>query len=50
VSLDLIVPDPTNDWVPEILNRIRAGDMDAHSVNENRTKDGRIITCEWFNP
>jgi PAS domain S-box-containing protein len=23
--------------------------MDAHGVNENRTKDGRIITCEWFN-
>jgi PAS domain S-box-containing protein len=23
--------------------------MDAHSVNENRTKYGRIITCEWFN-
>ena len=23
--------------------------MDARSVNENVTKDGRIITCEWFN-
>jgi PAS domain S-box-containing protein len=23
--------------------------MQAHSVNENRTKDGRVITCEWFN-
>ncbi len=23
--------------------------MQAHSVNENRTKDGRAITCEWFN-
>ncbi len=23
--------------------------MAAHSVNENRTKDGRTITCEWFN-
>ena len=23
--------------------------MFAHSVNDNRTKDGRTITCEWFN-
>jgi two-component system, cell cycle sensor histidine kinase and response regulator CckA len=33
----------------EILGRIRAGDMEAHSVNENLTKDGRTITCQWFN-
>jgi two-component system cell cycle sensor histidine kinase/response regulator CckA len=32
-----------------IMERIRAGDMAAHSVNENLTKDGRTITCEWFN-
>ncbi len=32
-----------------IMDRIRAGDMAAHSVNENLTKDGRTITCEWFN-
>ncbi len=32
-----------------ILERIRSGDMAAHSVNENLTKDGRTITCEWFN-
>ncbi|HEV8238244.1 MAG TPA: PAS domain S-box protein [Thermoanaerobaculia bacterium] len=32
-----------------IMERIRTGDMAAHSVNENLTKDGRIITCEWFN-
>jgi two-component system cell cycle sensor histidine kinase/response regulator CckA len=33
----------------ELLGRIRAGDMDAHSTNENLTKDGRTITCQWFN-
>jgi two-component system cell cycle sensor histidine kinase/response regulator CckA len=33
----------------EILRRIRGGDMGAHSVNENVTKDGRTITCEWLN-
>ena len=33
----------------KIMERIRAGDMAAHSVNENLTKDGHTITCEWFN-
>ena len=32
-----------------IFRRVRAGDMDSHSTNENLTKDGRTITCEWFN-
>ncbi|HZZ82572.1 MAG TPA: response regulator [Gemmataceae bacterium] len=32
-----------------ILSRIRSGDMQAHSINENLTKGGRTITCEWFN-
>jgi PAS domain S-box-containing protein len=32
-----------------LLARIKAGDMAAHSVNQNLTKDGRTITCEWFN-
>jgi PAS domain S-box-containing protein len=49
VALDLLVPFPVSDHVQDVLRRLRAGDMDAHSVNENRTKDGRIITCEWFN-
>ena len=42
---------PPSDWPSgkEILNRIRAGDMAAHHVNENLTRDGRIITCEWHN-
>jgi PAS domain S-box-containing protein len=33
----------------EILSRARNGDMHAHSTNENLTKDGRTIICEWFN-
>ena len=49
VALNVIVPLPIRDQLQDILRRIRAGDMDARSVNENRTKDGRIITCEWFN-
>jgi PAS domain S-box-containing protein len=33
----------------EILARIRTGDMAAHSVNENITKSGATILCEWHN-
>jgi len=35
--------------VEEVLGRLTAGDMSAHSVQENRTRDGRTITCEWLN-
>jgi two-component system, cell cycle sensor histidine kinase and response regulator CckA len=33
----------------EVRARIRSGDMEAHSINENLTRDGRTITCQWFN-
>jgi PAS domain S-box-containing protein len=33
----------------DILSRLRAGDMAAHAINENVAKDGRTITCEWWN-
>ena len=33
----------------DVLRRLRGGDMAAHSTNENLTKDGRTITCEWSN-
>jgi len=32
-----------------VLARLRAGDMAAHAINENLTKDGRTIICEWWN-
>ena len=31
------------------MRRIRAGDPNAHCVNENRTKSGGTILCDWFN-
>jgi PAS domain S-box-containing protein len=32
-----------------IIRRLEQGDMAAHSVNENVTRDGRTIVCEWHN-
>jgi PAS domain S-box-containing protein len=47
--LDLLVPLSARPHVEGVVRRLRAGDMEAHSVNENVTKDGRVITCEWYN-
>jgi PAS domain S-box-containing protein len=49
VALDLILPDPVPESVQEVNRRLRTGDMNASHINENRTRDGRLITCEWFN-
>lgn len=37
---------------PQLENNFRqlvAGEMTVHSVNENLTKDGSTIICEWYN-
>lgn len=47
--LSRILPRPMERRVSDIVRRLQLGDMQAHSVNENRTRDGRVITCEWFN-
>jgi PAS domain S-box-containing protein len=49
VGVDLLVPPQASNHVRAIVRRLWAGDRDAHSVNENQTKDGRLLTCEWFN-
>jgi two-component system cell cycle sensor histidine kinase/response regulator CckA len=42
---------PTAAWqkADDIFRRLRAGDMFAHGANDNLTKDGRTINCEWIN-
>jgi PAS domain S-box-containing protein len=42
---------PASFWprVMEIRGQLLSGDMAAHSINRNLTKDERVITCEWFN-
>jgi len=46
---DFIVPPEAQLQVDDIWRRLIVGDVSANSVNENITKDGRIITCEWTN-
>jgi PAS domain S-box-containing protein len=46
---DLIVPREAQPHVDNIWRRLLEGDMTAHSINENITKDGRGIICQWSN-
>ncbi|MEK6744250.1 MAG: PAS domain S-box protein [Nitrospirota bacterium] len=46
---DLIVPPEVKPHVAGIWKRLLEGDATAHSENENMTKDGRRITCSWYN-
>ena len=44
-----IVAEDVRPVVETVWKRILSGDISAHSVNENITKQGKTITCEWYN-
>lgn len=46
---DLIIPKDVQPVMDEIWARLINGDLTAHGVNENITKDGRTVLCEWTN-
>jgi PAS domain S-box-containing protein len=46
---EVIVLPQSQPQVADIFARLAAGDMNAHDLAENVTRDGRIIVCEWFN-
>ncbi len=46
---DLIIPVEIHDLVDGVFHDLMDGSGGRHSINENITKDGRTITCEWFN-
>ncbi len=48
-AYDLIVPKEAQPHVDDIWRRLLEGDTTARSVNENMTKDGRTIICDWAN-
>ncbi|MDP8286802.1 MAG: PAS domain S-box protein, partial [Candidatus Electryonea clarkiae] len=46
---DFIVPEDIQPKLDAIWDRLFDGDMTAYSENDNVTKDGRRITCNWSN-
>ncbi len=46
---DLILPVEVHELVDGIYHNLMSRTGGQHSINENVTKDGRTIICEWFN-
>ena len=44
-----LVPDPQVHTVEDVWKAQLAGTGGHHSINHNRTRDGRTILCEWHN-
>ncbi len=47
--LRYIIPEEYHGFVDEVTTEILAQRGGSHGINENLTKDGRRISCEWFN-
>ncbi len=48
-AIDLLVPASAKEHVENVWKTLLAQKNAVQSVNENITKDGHIITCEWHN-
>ena len=46
---DFLIPEKDRPQVEDVVNSLLKGDLLSHSINENLTKEGKIITCEWNN-
>ncbi|MBT4286612.1 MAG: PAS domain S-box protein [Deltaproteobacteria bacterium] len=46
-TFDLIVPDYEHDKVKKVHQQ--ENPIASENINDNKTKDGRFITCKWFN-
>jgi PAS domain S-box-containing protein len=46
---EFLIPEQVVKETDEVFARLERGDSLAHNINENLTKDGRTIICEWHN-
>ncbi len=46
---DFLIPDKVRPHVKDVVNILLKGELQSYSINDNLTKDGKIITCEWNN-
>jgi PAS domain S-box-containing protein len=44
---EFLLPERVRELVDGIGKRLLQGEVDAHTINENLTKDGRTILCRW---
>ncbi|MCK4711005.1 MAG: PAS domain S-box protein, partial [Gammaproteobacteria bacterium] len=46
---ELIIPEHVNKHVDVVWEQLLTSESSVQSSNENITKDGRVISCEWYN-
>ncbi len=46
---DFLVADQAKGQVKQVTDSLMQGTMNRRSINDNKTRDGRTITCEWNN-
>jgi len=46
---DFLIPKKDRPEIKDVVDRLVKGQLPSHSINDNLTKDGQIITCEWNN-
>jgi len=46
---DLVVPDSAKEEADKVWHLLYGNEGGARSTNNNVTKDGKIIICEWYN-
>lgn len=47
--LDLLVPEDRSNEIKNVCRALFTSEKDSININENITKDGRTIICEWHN-
>ncbi len=47
--MDFLIPEAVRPTVAMVVSSLLQGDVPNRSVNENLTRDGRVITCDWNN-
>ena len=46
---EFLIPEEARPKVKEVVGQLVSGDLPSRSINENLTKSGKAITCEWNN-
>lgn len=46
---DFLIPENARPKVEDIVKELLDGNLQGHSINENSTKNGKVILCEWNN-
>ncbi len=46
---NFLIPEKDRPHVEDIVDALLKNNLPSHTINENLTKDGKIITCEWNN-